>query len=303
MARKQNITVGVPKSRKTSQLTTSVLHVPVHNKAKDSELSFGLVLQKYRIKKKISQTKLAEIMGTSRNTITNWETDKSRPEIEAIRELALLLDIPLYELFNINGKSTVSASERILLERYRRLSPLSQSMLSDIALTMVTTEEAERNRYLKEKFGVFKLEATAAAAGTGCLFTDTKPDYLFIKKNRLNVSADSIVRVSGRSMEPNYYDGDLVYIKYQSSADDGSIVVCSTPDGAVIKRMLNHKLYSLNPDYPFGERCEDDHIVILGRVLGIVAEDDLPADEDIETLEEVHLYEISKFKDEYGIDF
>ena len=39
--------------------------------------------------------KLAELMGISRNTITNWENDKCRPEVDSIRELCTMLGIPL----------------------------------------------------------------------------------------------------------------------------------------------------------------------------------------------------------------
>lgn len=61
---------------------------------------------------------------------------------------------------------------------------------------------------------------------------------------------------------------------------DGDDVVFSTPDGAVVKRAQGNKLYSLNDQYPFGERHKDDHITILGKVIGIVNKEDLPATDD-----------------------
>ena len=60
-----------------------------------SSMSFGAVLRKYRNKNEMSQPKLAELMGISRNTITNWENDKCRPEVDSIRELCTMLGIPL----------------------------------------------------------------------------------------------------------------------------------------------------------------------------------------------------------------
>jgi len=47
-------------------------------------------------------------------------------------------------------------------------------------------------------------------------------------------------------MEPKYRDGDMVYVKYCDSADDGDDVICSTSDGAVIKHKKDNKIYSLN---------------------------------------------------------
>ncbi len=96
------------------------------------------------------------------------------------------------------------------------------------------------------------------------------------KENGYNESADALIRVSGASMEPQYHNGDLVYVKYTQSVEDGDIVICSTADGAVIKQMLNHKLYSLNKALPYGEKSEDDHVTIVGKVLGKVSPLELP---------------------------
>ena len=80
--------------------------------------------------------------------------------------------------------------------------------------------------------------------------------------------------------------------KYTQSVEDGDIVICSTADGAVIKQMLNHKLYSLNKALPYGEKSEDDHVTIVGKVLGKVSPLELPADDDIHLLEEVKAQEV-----------
>ena len=79
-------------------------------------------------------------------------------------------------------------------------------------------------------------------------------------------------------MEPLYHDGDLVYVCYTQAVEDGDDVICSTADGAVIKRLHNHKLHSLNKNLPFGEKSEDDHVAILGKVLGIASEDEFASD-------------------------
>lgn len=102
-------------------------------------------------------------------------------------------------------------------------------------------------------------------------------------------------------MEPQYHNGDLVYVKYTQSVEDGDIVICSTADGAVIKQMLGHKLYSLNKALPYGDKSEDDHVTIVGKVLGKVSELELPDDDDIPLLEEVKAQEVREFKKKYGL--
>lgn len=280
----------------------TVVHLPNTTKPTADTQSFGAVLRKYRSRHDMNQPKLAEILGVSRNTIINWEADKCRPDFDSIRELSTMLGIPLYELFGLTNDAMPTPHENILLEQYRQLSAVGQKVVDKVISSMLAEEIDARDAYLQEKFFVLPLESTPAAVGPGCTFNDAPPEYRFIKENGYNRAADALIRVSGASMEPHYHDGDMVYIKYTNAADDGDDVICSTADGAVIKRVRNHKLYSLNRDLPFGEKSEDDHVVILGRVLGIVSEEDFPNEADIQTLEELKSQEIREFDRGYGLD-
>ena len=102
-------------------------------------------------------------------------------------------------------------------------------------------------------------------------------------------------------MEPAYYDGDLVCVKYTQDVADGDIVICSTADGAVIKQLRNHQLYSLNRALPYGDKNEDDHVTVVGKVLGKVSVRDLANEEDIPVLEVIKSEEVRDFKQKYGL--
>jgi SOS-response transcriptional repressor LexA len=99
-------------------------------------------------------------------------------------------------------------------------------------------------------------------------------------------------------MEPVYHNGDLVYVKYTKDVENNDIVICTTADGAVIKRMYDNKLYSLNPQYPYGEKGEDDHVQVIGKVLGTVSADEIPDAEDIAILREIKAEELYEFERE-----
>lgn len=279
-----------------------IIHMPNNSMQSSNQMSFGAVIQKYRNENNMSQIELAKLMETSRNTITNWETDKSRPDIDAIRSLCTLLGIPLYELFGIDNTSIPTAKENVMLKKYRQLSQVSKKFIGNMIDNMLREETDARDQMLIDNYMIKPLHATPAAAGTGCVFAEMEPTPIFIKKNSYNESADSIVRVSGKSMEPVYHDGDLVYLQYCQNAENGSDVVCSTVDGAVIKRVYDNKLYSLNSNYPFGEKSEDDHVVVLGKVLGIVSADEIAASDDLPLLEELHARDLREFNREHHID-
>ena len=74
--------------------------------------------------------------------------------------------------------------------------------------------------------------------------------------------------------------------------------ITTTADGAVIKRMYDNKLYSLNPrypedpQYPYGEKGEDDHVQVIGKELGTVSADEIPDAEDVAILREIKAEEL-----------
>ena len=196
LSKKASVTV------KRSSASSSVVYLPQAEKNEQAEFAFGSVIRKYRNKNEMSQPKLAELMGVSRNTITNWENDRARPEVETIRVLCSMLGIPLYELFGLPNSSQLTSHEKVVFGQYRKLSPVGQRIVDRMIESVMGEEQDARDRYLDENYFLSELQSTPAAAGPGCAFIDTPPEYMFIKKNGYNESADALIRVSGASMEP-----------------------------------------------------------------------------------------------------
>ena len=280
--------------------SNDAIHLPQDSDSRDAWPGFGAVIQKYRKASGMSQTELADMMEVNRNTVTNWENDKNRPSLDDTKILCNTLGIPLYELFGMYGDTIPSPRERTLLHQYRELSSVSRKFIESMIRNMLQEEVDARNDMLRDSYFILPLQSTPAAAGPGCEFNELKPEPVFIKKNRFNTEADTLIRVSGHSMEPVYHDGDMVYVKYTNEAENNDIVICSTADGAVIKRMYNNKLYSLNPQYPYGEKSEDDHVQVVGKVLGTVSDDEVPDAEDTAMLKELKSEELYQFDREYG---
>ena len=68
--------------------------------------------------------------------------------------------------------------------------------------------------------------------------------------------------------------------------------------------MYDNKLYSLNPrypedpQYPYGEKGEDDHVQVIGKELGTVSADEIPDAEDVAILREIKAEELYEFERE-----
>lgn len=62
----------------------------------------GIFLQKLRKERNITQEQLAEQFGTSRRTVSRWETGSNLPDIDILMELADFYEVDLREI--LDGK-------------------------------------------------------------------------------------------------------------------------------------------------------------------------------------------------------
>ena len=271
-----------------------------------NDIMFGALLKEKRKKARISQKDFAEMMNVTRNTIINWEADKSKPDYSLIPELCSLLGIGLYELFRMQqdeGVGQLSNLEERVVNNIRQLEPSSRRVVDKMISTMVEEELRAKEAALKENFTLFLKRPGSVAAGVGNYVPEEAPEYVFLRKNHINVRADGIALVDGKSMEPVYHDGDYVYYEEATSADPGEDVLVDTDDGAVIKRVDDDfTLYSINPAIPYPRKSDQNTLVIRGRVLGVVASSDRPSKDDLGILEELFADEIQEFNKEHAVD-
>lgn len=89
------------------------------------------------------------------------------------------------------------------------------------------------------------------------------------------VDADAAITVRGDSMEPNYLDGDMVYIKCRPEVPEGTVAVVFLGDEATLKHVYYRKtgltLISDNPAHPpiMAEFEDyDGNVRILGVPIG-----------------------------------
>ncbi len=98
-------------------------------------MELGKRIKAYRTEKKLSQERLAEMVYVSRQTISNWETNKSCPDIHSLVLLSKVLEVSLDQL--IKGdiemmKEEIRNEDRV---KFGRLSILFAVMLFASILT------------------------------------------------------------------------------------------------------------------------------------------------------------------------
>lgn len=86
---------------------------------------FGLVISKYRNMRNLSQEKLADLIGVSRQAIVNWEENKSKPSLINFEKISEKLQIPvgavigLQEQFEILNEVDLGNGTVVILARQK----------------------------------------------------------------------------------------------------------------------------------------------------------------------------------------
>lgn len=96
--------------------------------------SVGKNIKKLRSEKGITQEQLAERLHVTRQAVSNWETDKTQPDIETLSALAECFEITVEEL--IYGKKTQEQGTNVIIEKTIKKGLDSEAVIG-IALAVV----------------------------------------------------------------------------------------------------------------------------------------------------------------------
>lgn len=259
-------------------------------------MTFGEKLKAARIECGLKQAELAKKLNTTGNTISNWENNVSKPDLDTLSYICGILHVKAsYFLHATLPEDEVSIPELNIIKKYRSLDPHGQETVS-----YILDRESERVASLQKQADHIKqLESRPAAmigisangseermrflsyyqrmasAGSGeFLFPDIPTDVIAVPDTTLSRRADFVIGVNGQSMEPTYFDGDKVLVEKTNSVSIGEIGIFIVGTECFIKEAGKDKLISHNDDkekYP--DIIPDERrIDTVGRVLGRIGE-------------------------------
>lgn len=252
----------------------------------------------YRIKEAreqlgLTQTELGQKVGVTGSAITNYEKETSHPKEQVIYKLMEVLDIDANYLFQDcmrvpPKKNDINLSEYEHIKKYRDLDDDGRKNV-DIALDRETNRvkalrEAQKALAdLKEHYAVdieyrtkndkatslrlYTYLRKIACAGTGFTFDEIPTDQIAVPYME---GADFVIGVNGDSMEPDYHDGDKVYVKKSDSLNNGDIGIFTVGNTCFIKELGEEGLISHNKEYEDIPGTED--VRLIGKVIGKVVE-------------------------------
>lgn len=231
-------------------------------------------LQTLRKQKGLTQGEISDIIGVKLSTYQKYERDVIFPPYDTLIRIADFYGVTTDYLLGREPAADPLQGLDITVDRvdndnfieaYEKLPECVKQVFIDtmLKLSQAGAERAKAENLISIRF----YESTRVSAGTG-LYDDNNeyPSYKQVPKTTLTQQADFCCYISGDSMQPMYFDGDLILVKSQSNVEVGEIGIFEYNDDLYVKQFGGDELISLNPDYPNIKKSPDIHC--QGKVLG-----------------------------------
>jgi SOS-response transcriptional repressor LexA len=231
--------------------------------------SIGEIISKNRKKLGLSQMELAELLQKegftlTRKAVSKWEQNDAEPNATLFLTLCKILGITdIYEsYYGENPGNPLST-----------LSPEGKGKALDYISLLHATGMYENEETKVIPFRRIDIYETPVSAGHGNFLTDSVKTTITIEdKNAVPENAAFGVRISGDSMEPEFYNGEIAWVTQQNTIDNGEIGIVTLNGEAFIKKIQNDKggifLVSLNSQYAPISVNENDRFDVFGKVVG-----------------------------------
>ena len=249
-------------------------------------MKLGELLKSYRTEHKLSMDAFCELSDLTKGYISMLEKNehpKSKkpivPSYETIEKIAKGMQISvegLIDMLDDDQEIQINATPPVLSKSsiqtiYDELKPPRQVKVLNYAEMQLKEQENE----VSEAIQLYSYDYYdhPASAGTGQYLNDVRVERIELP---VDIDADFVIPIKGNSMEPDYHDGDLVFIQTSVDLNDGVIGVFNYNGDAYIKQLVIDKdqayLHSLNPAYKDMPITPDTDFRIIGEVVDIYRE-------------------------------
>lgn len=244
---------------------------------------FANNLSFYMEQKGVDRNTLCADLDLKYTTVRDWLKGITYPRIGKIELLANYFNINKSDLIE-NKNSTAQPSDSLLEEitnTARKLNTDNKKIVLRMSEDLLDEQEKRRKAKINEAseaISLYQVEVvseTAAACGFNYGFGYEDTDIETIEVDEKPPHHDIATKVSGDSMQPDYQDGDILYLVDKGlTTYNGDLAVIAYGDRSYFKRIytengrlrlvsLNDKYEDIILDFP---PAEDTHIKIFSVV-------------------------------------
>ena len=217
------------------------------------------ILKSLRKEKKLNQGELAELLGITAQAYQKYEYGTAELTHENLVKLA--------DFYNVSTDYLLGRTE---IKAMAGTSPAEQ-----LDVTAAEQEIIRRYTEFPEEVRLLLLETIRKLVGLPEVPEDIRPVIVFTRCHRMKASAgmgydldnadewrdvriydcpeayqaDFAVEVDGDSMEPDYHDGDIVFVKLSEDVPVGRVGLFTHDGKGYIKERGETCLISRNPEY------------------------------------------------------
>ncbi len=234
-------------------------------------MEFSDIILKYFSDKNIQPSTIAKSIGIDKSTFSKWKVKPtSKIDFETVYKIASYLNISIDYL--ISGKDNkinfqLSLNEKELLLAFNKLSERDQIKFIGRAEQLVD----ECPNYNPSPKNMISINIAEVAAGAGVSTPFTIDDAFTLRefpRDAIPPNTDCGVPINGDSMEPQYPNGCIAWVKCTNTADFGDVVIAVLNGEPYCKIYQQDGLHSFNKNYETIHVYEQDNFYIFGKVIG-----------------------------------
>lgn len=235
-------------------------------------------LNKLKQEKGYNQQDIVKGSGISQSTLSQYFAGKRLPSKKNAEILADFFEVPI-EVIDPRLSNSPAPATSPIQSIYDKLEPNGQrkvityaEKLRDEQETRRKTKKNEVSEKVVQLYG-YDYYDHATSAGTGQYLNDVRVERIELP---VDVDADFVIPIKGDSMEPDYQDGDLIFIQTSVDLNNGVIGVFNYNGEAYIKQLVIDEdqayLHSLNPEYKDMPITPETDFRIIGEVVDLYRE-------------------------------
>ena len=244
----------------------------------DLKKYIGNQIKTFRKSAGFTQDELAKRLNTTKQTISRYEKGDRKANQDMLFELCDIFSVSIDDFFPSQNDALQSPPASSIQTIYDELKPPRQAKVLTYAEKQLKEQRNEEETKINEVSEVIQLYSYdyydhPVSAGTGQYLNDVRVERIELP---VDVDADFVIPIKGDSMEPDYHDGDLVFIQTSVDLNNGVIGVFNYNGDAYIKQLVIDKdqayLHSLNPAYKDMPITPETDFRIIGEVVDLYRE-------------------------------
>ena len=244
----------------------------------DLKKYIGNQIKTFRKSAGFTQDELAKRLNTTKQTISRYEKGDRKANQDMLFELCDIFGVSIDDFFPSQNETLQSSTTSPIQTIYDQLHQPRQAKVLNYAerqLKEQRNEEETRENEVSEVIQLYSYDYYdhPASAGTGQYLNDVRVERIELP---VDIDADFVIPIKGDSMEPDYRDGDLVFIQTSVDLNDGVIGVFDYNGDAYIKQLVIDEdqayLHSLNPAYKDMPITPETDFRIIGEVVDLYRE-------------------------------